>query len=84
MPESKISVLQDRLFDQIARLSKPELKGDELADEIARTKALTALSGQAIAAGRLTLDAMETASRNNWGKKLPLGIGSGNGSRTDD
>lgn len=78
MPEAKISKLQDALFEQIERLSKPELKGEELTDEIARTKALASLSGQAIAAGRLTLDAMEAATRNQWDKKrLPLQIGNG-------
>ncbi len=78
MAEAKIAVLQSALFEQIERLGHPDLDGDALDREVTRTKALTALAGQAIAAGRLQLDAMEAATRNQWDKKrLPLAIGNG-------
>lgn len=45
------------MFDQIARLNKEDLKGDELEKELERSKTLTGLSKTIIDNAKVVLDA---------------------------
>lgn len=56
-----LAQLNDVLFDQIDRLCDPEKTGDALADEIARSKAVSGLARDVISNSRLILDANREA-----------------------
>lgn len=49
--------LNNHLFAQIERLGDENLTGDELKQEIERTKAVTSVASQIVSNGRLALDA---------------------------
>ena len=59
-----LSDLQDALFDQIDRLSDPELDGDKLDAELRRTKAINDIAGRVVDVGRLSVAAYEAAARH--------------------
>ena len=54
---SRISLLNDHLFDQLARLNNPDLDDADMIRELDRTKAITAISRQVIDAGKLSVEA---------------------------
>ncbi len=56
---NSLSDLNNHLFAQMERLSDESLKGDELREEIDRSKAVTSVSGQIIQNARTLLDAAE-------------------------
>lgn len=60
MSGAGLSKLNKALFDQLDRMNNPELKGDELSQEIERTKAISEIGKQVINTGRLALDAIKT------------------------
>ncbi len=49
--------LNDHLFAQLERLNDESLKGDDLKDEIERSKAMTSVSGKVIENASLVLEA---------------------------
>ena len=51
--------LHNILFEELERLSDPEVAGDELKAEVERAKAMTIISSQLIANGNLVLKAAE-------------------------
>ena len=72
---SQLRHLQDALFEQIYRLSDPDISEDKLKLEVARTKALTDVASRVVDVGRLSVDAWDAAARHGTvlkGKPLPL------------
>lgn len=55
--KNKLIDLNNHMFAQIERLSDEELKGDKLAEEIQRSRAITSVAGQIIDNARLALKA---------------------------
>ena len=62
--KNKLSHLNDHLFAEIDRLSDEDLKGDDLAKEITRAKAVTSVAVQIISTGKLALDAHVAVQQN--------------------
>lgn len=67
-----LSVLNKSLFASLEKLSDPTLKGDELSQEIERSKAIAEMGKQIISTGRLTLDVIKTVSPANRSDFLKL------------
>ncbi|MBV5338167.1 MAG: hypothetical protein J0665_01220 [Deltaproteobacteria bacterium] len=55
--KNKLSDLNDHLFAQLERLSDEETTGDELKEEIERSKSVTMIARTIIDNGKLVLDA---------------------------
>jgi hypothetical protein len=55
MKKNTLADLNDHFFAEIERLSDEDLKGEELAQEISRADAITAVATQVIANGQLVL-----------------------------
>lgn len=55
--KNKLIDLNNHMFAQLERLSDEDLKGNALAEEITRAKAVSSLSTQIINNARLVLDA---------------------------
>lgn len=53
---SKLTQLNDHLFNQLARLNNPELSGEALKEETERGKAVAGLSKEVISNARLAFD----------------------------
>lgn len=51
--------LNDQLFEQLERLNDIDLKGDELEEEIKRSRAIENVAKQIINNGRLVLDSQK-------------------------
>lgn len=54
-----LSDLNNHLFNQLDRISKEELKGDELAQEIDRTNAMNSIAKNIVENAQLQLNAMK-------------------------
>lgn len=64
--------LNNHLFAQIERISDESIKGEQLAEEIQRAKAVTSVASQIIANGSLVLEAQKlNDDRFNADLKLP-------------
>lgn len=64
--------LNNHLFAQLERLSEEDLIGDELKEEIERSKSITAVANQIISNGTLVLKAqMVKDERTNIDKNIP-------------
>ena len=65
--------LNNHLFAQLERLGEEELKGEHLAEEIERAKAITQVANQIISNGKLVLDAIKIKDEYLGGdnKKIP-------------
>ncbi|MGY5383274.1 hypothetical protein [Vibrio metschnikovii] len=55
--KNRLPDLNNHLFAQLERLSDEDTKGDELAEEIKRAKAVSAVSKEIIACAAIALDA---------------------------
>ena len=55
--KNKLIDLNNHLFAQLERLNDESLKGQALEEEIERSKAITGVSKEVVANGRLVLDA---------------------------
>lgn len=71
--------LNNHLFAQLERLSDEDLKGENLREEIDRSKSVTQISSQIIANARLALDAQLAANELTIGRKLPEMLENKNG-----
>ena len=65
--------LHNHLFAQLERLNDEELQGDKLADEIERSKAVTAVASRIIENGQLVLAAekYKSSSKMDANASLP-------------
>jgi hypothetical protein len=70
--KNKLTDLNDHLFAEIERLADEKLNGDDLAQEIGRSKAICDVAMQVIAGGRLGLDAARAADQVPGISSLPL------------
>lgn len=52
--------LNDHLFDQLARLSNGQIKGEQLKEEIERTRAMSGLAKEMIDNAKLALEVQRT------------------------
>lgn len=55
--KNKLIDLNNHLFAQLERLNDESLKGDDLQEEIERSKAVTGVSKEVVSNARLVLDA---------------------------
>jgi hypothetical protein len=62
MAKNKISDLNNHLFAQLERLNDEELTPEQVDNEVKRSKAITAISGQILKSARLELDATRLVS----------------------
>lgn len=62
--KNKLSDLNNHLFAQLERLGDEDLKGEELAEEINRAKAVSSVAVQIIANGSLVLEAQKLADNS--------------------
>lgn len=76
--KNKLIDLNNHLFAQLERLNDEELKGDQLREEIDRSKAVTGVSKEIVSNARLALDAEQL--KQEYGlKKAPAMLEQGNG-----
>lgn len=57
--KNKLTDLNDHLFAQLERLNDEQLTGDQLRDEIERSKAVTGVAREIVSNARTVLDAEE-------------------------
>ena len=70
--KNKLINLNNHLFAQLERLSDEDLKGEELASEMNRAKAITGVAKEIVANGKLALDAQKAVTeRYVEGQSLP-------------
>ncbi len=72
--KNKLIDLNNHLFAQLERLSDEDTKGEALAEEIERSKAVGSIASQIINNARLSLDAHKAFE--NFTRRLPPMIGS--------
>lgn len=70
MPKNKLSDLNDHLFLQLERLNDTDLKGEELAQEIERAKAIASIATPIVNNAKITVDAMKLVARGDIEKKM--------------
>lgn len=70
--KNKLADLHNHLFAQLERLGDEDLKGDELKDEINRSKALTSVAREIVSNGRLALDAEEFKQEYGGGRGIKM------------
>lgn len=67
-----LSDLNSILFNQLERLSNPDLEGEKLNEEIQRTEAVVKVSGQIIGNANIVLQALKLKDNSmEAGLKLP-------------
>lgn len=71
-PKNKLTDLNNILFEALERLNDNELQGDELREEIERSRAMTNISQQIIGLGQLAVNAKKVA--NEYGDASGLGL----------
>lgn len=69
--KNKLTDLNDHLFAQLERLGDESLDSEKLKDEIARSKAITAVSSQIVNNARLALDAQIAVRDLQLGNRMP-------------
>ena len=72
---NKLSDLNNHLFEQLERLNNDELKGDELKQEIERSKAMGAIATQIVNGTKVTVDAMKLVHRGEAPKVMDKLLG---------
>ena len=72
MKSNTLGALNNHLFAELERLSEEDLKGDALAEEINRAKAITGVAKEIISNANVALQAMKFADdKYNADTKLP-------------
>ena len=69
--KNKLTDLNNHLFAQLERRGDESLDSEKLKDEIARSKAITAVSSQIVNNARLALDAQIAVRDLQLGNRLP-------------
>lgn len=78
--KNSLTDLNNHLFEQLERLNDEELKGEELKEEITRSKTIESVAKQIINNGRLVLDSqMFIDDRLNVDNELPDMLDNKNG-----
>jgi hypothetical protein len=77
--KNKLIDLNNHLFAQIERLSDETVKGEELKEEMARSKAIAQIASQIVANGRLALDAQKLTPELPMGRRMPQMLENTNG-----
>ncbi len=73
MPRNKITDLNDHLFEQLEKLSDPDMNDEDLEKEIKRSKAMSGLASNIIGAAKVTVDAMKLIGHGQVRREdLPL------------
>ncbi len=70
--KNKLSDMHNHLFAQLERLSDEGLKGEELKEEINRSKAVTSVAKEIVSNGRLALDAEQFKQEYGKGNGLKM------------
>lgn len=71
MANNKLTDLHNALFAQLERVTDEDLSGEDLKEEIVRSKAVSGLSKQIILNARLTLDAAKMQYNEIPNGKVP-------------
>jgi len=71
MSNNNIEGLNKHLFDQLERLGNAKLSGDDLRNEIDRSKAISSVSKDVIASAKLEFEARHYVDANKMHKTLP-------------
>ena len=71
MAKNKLTDLNDHLFMALERLDNDDLKGDELRDEITKSRAVVDVGKQIVSNGRLVLEAAKLAA-DNFGRDMKI------------
>ena len=66
--KNKLIDLNNHLFQQLERLNDEDLSGEQLQDEIERSKAITGVSKEVVSNARLVLDAEKHRREYGLGK----------------
>jgi hypothetical protein len=70
---NKLPDLNNHLFEQLERLNDPELKGEDLAQEIKRAHSISEIAGKIIDSAKTTVLAARLLSNGGFKKEdLPL------------
>ena len=71
--KNSLGDLNNHLFAQLERLGEEDLKGEQLAEEIDRAKAINQVAGQIISNGKLVIDALKVRDEYLGGdiKRMP-------------
>lgn len=67
MSNKTLADLNEKLFEQLDRLSVPDLKGEQLAEEIQRTRAVSGIAREIVENAKLALEAQRclVGKKNN-------------------
>lgn len=74
---NKLSDLNNHLFAQLERLNDQDLKGEELAAEIERGKAMSGIASQIVNGTKVVVDAMKLVNRGDAPKVISKLLGDG-------
>lgn len=78
--KNSLTDLNNHLFEQLERLNDEDLKGEELKEEITRSKTIESVAKQIINNGRLVLDSQRFIDdRLNVDNELPDMLDNKNG-----
>lgn len=72
--KENLSGLNSHLFGQLERLTAKNLKGEELADEIERSKAVTTISKEILTSAKIQLEAVKFAKEHSAAAPGVIGI----------
>jgi len=67
--KNTLADLKDHLFMQIERLNDDDLKGDDLKQEIERSKAMSQVATQIVNGAKITVDAMKLVKNGHLEKE---------------
>lgn len=70
--KNKLGDLNDHLMAQIERLGDEDIKGDDMKQEIDKSKAMTGIAGKIIDIGKLQFSAVKFVHENGAGIKSDL------------